>query len=198
MSLTVFLGQYQYRTLNVADKGFFQVDSVAAGGAPFILLRLSSGAASQFFFVDGGNRDTSTDLDLDLYYNIAVSRDAETNIWRFYNDASTLGPLRDFRELSNYTDDGTPANYASGDAVWLNNGFGGSVIDGAPGCFYAWNRALSLRELSQLDRDPFGPFRMADEARVVYALPAVAAVVDVLGPYGQTQPIFEVPEVVGY
>lgn len=36
-----------------------------------------------------------------------------------------------------------------------------------------FNSALSDHEIRMLSRDPFGPFRMFDEARVVYALPAV-------------------------
>lgn len=62
---------------------------------------------------------------------------------------------------------------------------------------YLFPYALADNQIIQLSRDFFGPFRMADEARVVYDL-AAAVEVDVLGPYGQQQPVIEVVEVVGY
>lgn len=72
-----------------------------------------------------------------------------------------------------------------------------NFTDGSLSSVILFDQALSDGACAALSSDPFGPFRMADEARVVYAL-AAAAVVDVLGPYGQQQPVIEVVEVVGY
>ena len=49
------------------------------------------------------------------------------------------------------------------------------IIQGRWLMFCIWNRFLLDSEHLQLARDPFGPFRMVDEAAVVYAFPAVAA-----------------------
>jgi hypothetical protein len=106
-------------------------------GNPFALIQQQS--ATLRFHVDNGYRETSQTLTINRLYNIGLSR-GEDDVWSFYLNG---------KQISQYTDDGTPANIGNAQTVYTGVGFANSYYNKL-GYSLLWDRELSPAEFHQL------------------------------------------------
>jgi len=115
-----FTLSFWFRPLSVvtATEGIFSwsADASPVSGSTFILIQSNSGNLR--FYCDNGYREATQTLVANTLYHAAVTRQAGINQWAFYLDG---------KQLSTYTDDGTPSYNLNADEMYFGSGFNGYI-----------------------------------------------------------------------